>query len=175
MRELVKNVKLAYKVDLKAHKAVYRFKGDSNSKNAIERDEMALAILDLLPDDLLLIGDGTPSQKAKMNFGTLCECALNYLMSDRKALKVAKSGADYDIEIDGVEYEIKTCVNGSYFNTPVHSYDFDVILVNTYGIYLIPKDKISAYEGKRGKLPHKDIPELAHFTELEKLFKFYGK
>ena len=174
MRDTVKNITLAYALDLKAQKANYRFTNSSNAKNTIERDEMALSLLKTLPEDLMLIGDATKSNHSKMNFGTLFECTLTFHTSEKTLLKVAKSGADYDIEYKGIEYEVKTCLNGSYYNTPVRSYDFDVILLTLEGIFLIPKENISEYEGKNGKLPYKKH-NLKHFEELEAFFPFFKK
>lgn len=172
MRSIVKNIVTAYKIDLKINTAKYTLTGSSNYKNLIHRDEIALRLLATLPEELILIGDGTPSVPDKMNIGSLVECTANFHASGRKAEKVAQSGADYDIEINGIEYEVKACFNGSCYNTPIHSYNFDVILFNSDGIFLIPKNEISRFEKKGGKLPHKEVDGLEHFKFLEDLIKF---
>lgn len=172
MRNTVENIIKAYKIDLKEQTKKYTAKGDSNSKNLIQRDLFAIKMLETLPLDLVLIGDGTQSTD-KMNIGNIVELVLNYMTADKKPLKVCKSGADYDLDFQGVEYEIKTCINGSCYNTRVQRYDFDVILVNTFGIFLIDKSQIASFENKRGVLPYKEVDGLKHFTELEELLKIF--
>lgn len=171
MRNTVENIIKAYKVDLKAQTKKYTAKGDSNSKNLIQRDLFAIKMLETMPLDLVLIGDGTQSTD-KMNVGVVVELALQYALASEKPTKVCKSGADYDVEFAGVEYEVKTCLNGSCYNTKVQRYDFDVILVNTFGVFLIDKTQIASFENKRGILPHKEIDGLQHFEILEKILKF---
>lgn len=172
MRNTVENIIKAYKIDLKEQTKKYTAKGDSNSKNLIQRDLFAIKMLEILPLDLVLIGDGTQSTD-KMNIGNIVELVLNYMTANEKPSKVCKSGADYDLDYKGIEYEIKTCINGSCYNTKVQRYDFDVILVNTFGVFLIDKSQIASFENKRGVLPHKEVEGLKHFTELEELLKIF--
>lgn len=171
MRNTVENIIKAYEIDYKAQTKKYIAKGDSNSKNLMQRDLFAIKMLKVLPLDLVLIGDGTQTTD-KMNIGNIVELVLNYVTAKEKPVKIAKSCADYDLDYKGIEYEIKTCINGSCYNTRVQRYDFDLILVNTYGIYLIDKTQIASLENKRGVLPHKEVEGLKHFTELEQLINF---
>ena len=171
MTDTVKNIKDAYKMDLKVQTKKYTAKGDSNSKNLIQRNQFAIKVLDLLPDDLILSGSGTTTE-GKMNIGVLVEVAINYLIAEEKPKIVFQSGADFDIIYKGVPYEVKTSLNGSCYNTKAQRYDFDFILVNTYGIYRIEKNQVQSLENKRGVLPYKEWIGAKHFIELEKLFKY---
>lgn len=172
MHNTVKNIITAYKVDLKVQTKKYTAKGDSNSKNLIQRDLFAIKMLETMPENVVLYGDGTQSAD-KMNIGIVGELMLQYAIADEKPTEVYKSGADFDIIYKGVKYEVKTCINGSCYNTKAQRYEYDLILINTFGIFLIDKTQIASFENKRGVLPHKEVDGLKHFTELENLVKLF--
>lgn len=172
MHNTIANIIAAYKADLKIQTKKYTAKGDSNSKNLIQRDLFAIKMLETMPANVVLYGDGTQSAD-KMNVGNIGELMLDYATADIKPLEVYKSGADFDIIYKGVKYEVKTSLNGSCYNTRLQRYEYDVILINTFGIFLIDKTQVASFENKRGILPYKEVDGLKHFTELENLVKIF--
>jgi exopolysaccharide biosynthesis protein len=92
------------------------------------------------------------------------------LEKDPTLRRMTKSSDDFDIEIGGKKYEIKTCINGSYYNTRVNN-EKGIILVASDGVYYLPKDKKDEYINEKGKLPYKNV-DANHYTKIERLLGY---
>ena len=153
---------------------------DSNRTKTRQRDDLAIRFLQALPADFVLIGENVPSNAKdkekeflRMNFGSMVEIiirALYTLEKEPNARKMYKSGANFDIQIGNKTYEIKTCINGSYYNTPVQS-EKSILLVAQDGVYCLPKDSIHEYINEKGKLPYKNV-DAPHYTKIERLLGY---
>lgn len=153
-------------------------KKDSNRTKTAQRNRLAVQFLKTLPADFVLVGEHTQTSFLKMNFGTLTEIVIraHYALEKNPTIRrLTKSADDFDIMIGNKSYEIKTCINGSYFNTRIsNSTDRGVILVGAKGVRYIPKDRLWDYVDEKGKLPYKeeDLEELNHYTKIERLLGF---
>lgn len=148
-------------------------KKDSNRTKTAHRDRMAIQFLKTLPLNFELVGERVPNDFLRMNFGTMTENIIRAhyeLEKNPKLKRMTKSSDDFDITIGGKSYEIKTCINGSYYNTKVTN-DKGIILVASDGVYYLPKDKKQEYINEKGKLPYKEV-NARHYTKIERLLGY---
>lgn len=165
MRKIkVSEIKQAYEFDIEM---LRQDKKNSNRSKLIQRDKLMLQMLDTVPADLYISAEGTPTDSAKINAGSLAECLLKYHMSKEKASAVEKSGGAYDAKRGCVDVEIKLSINGSCYNTPVKD-EMLVYLINRDGVFMIKKSEIASIINKKGILPHKEWDGAKHIKSLEK-------
>ena len=76
----------AYEFDIEMLRAD---KKNSNRSKLIQRDELMLQFLRTVPKDLYLSCEGTATDSAKLNAGSLTECILNYHLAKEPVKEVA--------------------------------------------------------------------------------------
>lgn len=157
----------AYEFDIEMLKAD---KKNSNRSKLIQRDELMLQFLHTVPENLYLSCEGTATDSAKLNAGSLTECILNYHLAKEPCKEVAKSGGLYDTKRGCIDVEIKLSVNGSCYNTPIQD-KMLVYLVNRDGVFMVRKADIDAVAPK-GKLPFKACEGLTMIKSLTKAMGF---
>lgn len=157
----------AYEFDIEMLRAD---KKNTNRSKLIQRDELMLQILHTLPQDLYLSCEGTTTDGAKLNAGSLVECAVKYHLAKTPLNEVEKSGGLYDTKRGCIDVEIKLSVNGSCYNTPIKD-KMLVYLVNRDGVFMVRKADIDTVAPK-GKLPYKEWEGAKHIKSLEKALGF---
>lgn len=157
----------AYEFDIEMLKAD---KKNSNRSKLIQRDKLMLQFLRTVPEDLYLSCEGTATDGAKLNAGSLTECILNYHREKEPVKEVAKAGGLYDTKRGCIDVEIKLSVNGSCYNTPIQNKTL-VYLVNRDGVFYIRKADIDTVAPK-GKLPFKACEGLTMIKSLTKAMGF---
>ena len=151
----VKQVINAYQEDLTA---VLENKSDSNRTKKAQRDRVLIQILNTLPQKLKLSANGTAIDPQKLNAGEVVEIAVRYHFD--KAVQTAKTlsvmGGQADLlRQNGSGIEVKLCLNGCCYNTPVKRL-MTVYLVTSTGVYLIPKKPLTEMLENSAKLPYKE-------------------
>lgn len=159
----------AYEFDIEMLRAD---KKNTNRTKLIQRDELMLQMLRTLPSDLRLDCEGTPTDSLKLNAGSLTELIINYhLAKNPDEIKVLqKSGGLFDAKRGCIDVEIKLCVNGSCYNTPIRHKAL-TYLVNRDGVFMITVKEIDELAPK-GKLPYKEWEGAKHIKSLEKALGF---
>ena len=157
----------AYEFDIEMLRAD---KKNSNRSKLIQRDMLMLQFLRTVPKDLYISCEGTPTDGAKLNAGSLTECILNYHREKEPCQEVAKAGGSYDTKRGCIDVEIKLSVNGSCYNTPIQN-KMLVYLVNRDGVFYIKKTDIDTVAPK-GKLPFKACEGLTMIKSLSKAMGF---
>ena len=166
----VKELKEVFASDIEI---VLANKKDTNRTKTAQRNRLAIQFLNALPDDFIIVGDRVPTDFLRLNFGSMTEIIIRalYALEKNPAIRrMTKSSDDFDITIGGKKYEIKTCINGSYYNTKVNN-DRGIILVASDGVYYLPKDIKDSYINHRGLLPYKNV-EAKHYTKIERLLGY---
>ena len=153
----------AYEFDIECLRAD---KKNSNRSKLIQRDELMLQFLHTVPSDLILNCEGTPTDEAKVNAGSLTECIINYHLAKEPIKEVAKAGGLYDTKRGCIDVEIKLSVNGSCYNSPIQD-KMLVYLANRDGVFMIRKADIDTVAPK-GKLPFKACDGLTLIKSLSK-------
>ena len=145
-------------------------KKNSNRSKLIQRDMLMLQFLNTVPKDLYLSCEGTATDGAKLNAGSLTECILNYHLAKEPIKEVAKAGGLYDTKRGCIDVEIKLSVNGSCYNSPIQD-KMLVYLVNRDGVFYIRKADIDTVAPK-GKLPFKACEGLTMIKSLTEKMGF---
>lgn len=157
----------AYEFDIEMLRAD---KKNSNRSKLIQRDELMLQFLRTVPENLYLSCEGTATDGAKLNAGSLTECILNYHLTKEPCKEVAKAGGLYDTKRGCIDVEIKLSVNGSCYNSPIQDKTL-VYLVNRDGVFYIRKSDIDTVAPK-GKLPFKACEGLTMIKSLTEKMGF---
>jgi hypothetical protein len=157
----------AYEFDIEMLRAD---KKNSNRSKLIQRDELMLQFLRTVPKDLYLSCEGTATDSAKLNAGSLTECILNYHLAKEPIKEVAKAGGLYDTKRGCIDVEIKLSINGSCYNSPIQD-KMLVYLVNRDGVFMIRKADIDNVLNK-GKLPFKACEGLTIIKSLTEKMGF---
>lgn len=157
----------AYEFDIEMLRAD---KKNSNRSKLIQRDMLMLQFLNTVPKDLYLSCEGTATDGAKLNAGSLTECILNYHLAKEPIKEVAKAGGLYDTKRGCIDVEIKLSVNGSCYNSPIQD-KMLVYLVNRDGVFYIRKADIDTVAPK-GKLPFKACEGLTMIKSLTEKMGF---
>lgn len=151
----------AYEFDIEMLRAD---KKNSNRSKLIQRDELMLQFLRTVPENLYLSCEGTATDSAKLNAGSLTECILNYHLAKEPVKEVAKAGGLYDTKRGCIDVEIKLSINGSCYNSPIQD-KMLVYLVNRDGVFMIKKANLDSVLNK-GKLPFKACEGLTIIKSL---------
>ena len=151
----------AYEFDVEMLRAD---KKNSNRSKLIQRDELMLQFLRTVPENLYLSCEGTATDSAKLNAGSLTECILNYHLAKEPVKEVAKAGGLYDAKRGCIDVEIKLSINGSCYNSPIQD-KMLVYLVNRDGVFMIKKANLDSVLNK-GKLPFKACEGLTIIKSL---------
>lgn len=157
----------AYEFDIEMLRAD---KKNSNRSKLIQRDMLMLQFLRTVPKDLYLSCEGTVTDGAKLNAGSLTECILNYHLTKEPVKEISKAGGSYDTKKGCIDVEIKLSVNGSCYNTPIQNKTL-VYLVNREGVFYVRKADIDTVAPK-GKLPFKACDGLTMIKSLTKAMGF---
>ena len=157
----------AYEFDIEMLRAD---KKNSNRSKLIQRDTLMLQFLRTVPEDLYLSCEGTATDSAKLNAGSLTECILNYHLAKEPCNEVAKAGGLYDTKRGCIDVEIKLSVNGSCYNTPIQD-KMLVYLVNRDGVFMVRKADIDTV-APNGKLPFKACEGLTRIKSLTEKMGF---
>lgn len=145
-------------------------KKNTNRSKLIQRDMLMLQFLSTVPENLYFSCEGTPTDNAKLNAGSLTECILNYHLHKENNKEMEKSGGLYDTKRGCIDVEIKLSVNGSCYNTPIQDKTL-IYLVNRDGVFMIKKNDIDSVAPK-GKLPFKACEGLTIIKSLTKAMGF---
>lgn len=133
----------------------YRSKDSKkNDKRFLQRDLLMLQLLRTLPESATLSGAVTATSKAKMNAGAVAEMVFNYHHRSVKNERLAIAGGDYDGMNGCISYEVKLCVNGSCYNTPLLE-EKTVYLITADGVFFIPKAQSMAMVNAKGAFPYR--------------------
>ena len=171
----VTDVIAAYTEDMTA---VLENKKDSNRTKKAQRDRIIIQMLNTLPADMLLSCEGTAIDPAKLNAGSVAEIALRFHFahcSEDTAI-MEKSGGVADMSYkNGRGVEIKLCLNGSCYNTPV-ARPMTVYLITPSGVFFIPKKPLEEMLEVSSKLPYKEdvLLEYEGVRKLKTLSKALG-
>lgn len=157
----------AYKFDIEC---LEKDKKNTNRTKLIQRDKLMLQFLATVPETLYISAEGTPTDSAKVNAGSLTECIVKYHLAKADLKDVEKSGGLYDTKRGCIDVEIKLSVNGSCYNTPIAE-PMLIYLVNRDGVFMVRKSEIDELAPK-GKLPYKEWEDATHIKSLEKALGF---
>jgi hypothetical protein len=131
---------------------------NSNYKKEAQRYEFLLQFAKTLPLDFVIDCEIASSKNPdEPNAGSFTEIVTTYhYKHNPEIMEAAKSGGTADITmLNGRGIEIKLSLNGSCYNTPVHT-PMRVYLINRDGVYIIEKkdiDEVIEAYGKSGHLP----------------------
>lgn len=131
---------------------------NSNYKKEAQRYEFLLQFAKTLPLDFIIDCEPASSKNPdEPNAGSFTEIVTTYHYNHNpEVMEAAKSGGTADITmLNGRGIEIKLSLNGSCYNTPVHT-PMRVYLINRDGVYIIEKkniDEVIEAYGKGGHLP----------------------
>ena len=157
----------AYQFDIEC---LEQDKKNTNRTKLIQRDKLMLQFLATVPKTLYISAEGTPTDSAKVNAGSLTECIVKYHLAKADLKEVEKSGGLYDTKRGCIDVEIKLSVNGSCYNTPIKERAL-VYLVNRDGVFMIKADTVA--EVLNGtKLPYKAVEGLTRIDYLSRAMGF---
>ena len=139
---------------------------NTNRTKIVQRNNLMLQFLKTVPETLYISAEGTPTDNAKINAGSLTECIVKYHLAKSPLKEVEKSGGLYDTKRGCIDVEIKLSVNGSCYNTPIAD-PMLIYLVNREGVFMVRKHEIDEVAPK-GKLPYTGWDGATHIKSLEK-------
>lgn len=151
----VAEVIAAYTEDMTA---VLENKKDSNRTKKAQRDRIIIQMLRTLPPKMKMSASGTFIDPAKLNAGEVAEIAVKYHFEHCSATTkvLAKDGGVADLyRKNGSGIEVKLCLNGSCYNTPIQR-AMTVYLVTPTGVFFIPKKPLAEMLEVSSKLPYKE-------------------
>ncbi len=171
----VSDVIAAYTEDMTA---VLENKKDSNRTKKAQRDRIIIQMLRTLPEDMLLSCEGTAIDPAKLNAGSVAEIALRFHFTHcpEDTVIMEKSGGVVDLSYkNGRGVEVKLCLNGSCYNTPIMQ-PMTVYLITPSGVFFIPKKPLEEMLEISSKLPYKEdvLLEYEGVRKLKTLSKALG-
>lgn len=150
-------------------------KKDSNRTKKRQRNNLMVQLLNTMPDDVTYIGSNVPTDRERINAGVLAEMIVKHHMQKNATDKeLSLSSCDYDAKQGFLKIEIKLCVNGMCYNTPIKK-AMSVILVASDGVYFIKKEEIEEVVNEKGKLPYKEWEGARHIDWLEKKLGYATK